>query len=162
MAKFKDAAPPSKKRPEVQNGGRRQLWVMQEGRSQKSDLDHILRRQLRVRSWIAGVLVLLAFSLAWVIPARAVDPGKGWIIIEPIAGLLLFWPLSRVMIRVAGLTWGCILSLIPAVILVCVRLYGSERDSVYGMEPNLSFGAMIFLGVCTIAAYLLFRTPPRQ
>ena len=35
-------------------------------------------------------------------------------------------------------------------------------DPTYGTHPNLSFGAMVFLGICSLAAYLLFRTGPKR
>lgn len=118
------------------------------------------RRLLVLR--IAVVIVLVACSLffPYWLPKRAVDPS--WFSLEPLVGAMLFWPLSSVFVRIAGTLWGFILSFVPAVSLILIRIYGSQRDLTYGTDPNLSFGAMIFLGICSLAAYLLFRRPPRR
>lgn len=110
----------------------------------------------RARWGIALFLVALAFAMRPFVGIRSVDPGYQYFVLEPMVGLVLFWPLSRVMMRAAGVFWGAALSLLPTVILLFVRLYGSQRDLAFGNHPNHSYGTMVFLGICSMAAYLLF------
>ncbi len=110
----------------------------------------------RARWMIALGLVVLAFAMRPFVGIRAVDPGYQYFVLEPVVGLVLFWPLSRVMMRAAGVFWGGCLSLLPTVILLLVRIYGSQRDIAFGNHPNLSYGTMVFLGICSMAAYILF------
>lgn len=114
------------------------------------------------RLGIAVGLVGLAFLLPRFVEPRAVDPGRGWLIIEPLAGVLLFWPLSRAFVRSMPLFFALFFAVLPALILLGVRLYGSERSIADGTHANTSFGTMIFLGVCSLAAYFLFGRPPRH
>ena len=114
------------------------------------------RRQLRARLVIAGLLIALSAVMVFFVPPRAVDPGYRFFVLEPIVGLVLFWPLSRVLIPSTSLFWGIALSLLPAVILITVRVFGQQRDIASGSLTNLSYGTMVFLGVCSMAAYILF------
>ncbi|MCB9639828.1 MAG: hypothetical protein H6728_13615 [Myxococcales bacterium] len=113
-------------------------------------------KAFRVRLVIAGLLVALAFALRPFVGIRAVDPGYRYFVLEPMVGMVLFWPLSRVMCRSAGLFWGNFLSLLPAGILLWIRLFASQRDLAFGNHPNFSYGAMVFLGICSMAAYIIF------
>tara|TARA_B100000609_G_C17221303_1_gene440236 strand:+ start:1380 stop:1793 length:414 start_codon:yes stop_codon:yes gene_type:complete len=115
---------------------------------------------LRIRLVVTAVLVVTAFAAAPFVAVRSVDPGKGWLIIEPLVGALYFWPLARVLIRSSTLFWGTLLSLIAPVSMTCIRIFGSHRDAIAATESNFSYGAMIFFGVMSMAAYILFRNPP--
>lgn len=111
---------------------------------------------------IAGFLAALSVILSFVFHRRAVDPLDGWIVVEPLAGAILFWPLSRIFIRITSRITGILIALIPVVSLLLIRSYGGERDIHFGASPNLSFGAIVFFSICSLAAYLLFRTPPSR
>ena len=113
-----------------------------------------IQNSLLWRLAIAVSLILSAFVLALVLPERAANPLAGIMILEPLVGLLIFWPLSRVLIRATSLITGMVLSLVPVVVFLLVRLYEPS--------PNVSFGAMIFFGIAGLTAYVLFRTPPKN
>ncbi len=127
-----------------------------------TDLHAERRKILQIRLGIVVLLFIISLVLPFFTFIRAVDPLKGWLVIEPLVGALLFWPLSRVLIRSMGLKWGLIFSLVPAISLIYIRLYSSTKDAVYTTDSNLAFGAMVFWGVVGMAAYLLFRQPPHQ
>lgn len=144
------------------NGGHQQVWPRPD-HSTSPALSRWSEESLAlvVRCVVAALLVVLAFAMLPFVPVRVVDPFKKYVVLDPLIGLLMYWPLSRVLVRVSSLFWGNLLALIPAITLISIRIFANQRDPAFGTQPNLPFGAMIFLGVCSIAAYLLFRTPPR-
>lgn len=144
------------------NGGHKQVWPKKP--ASPSPRRGLTEAEIATysRMAVATLLLILAFALKPFVQPRIVDPLNKWLIIDPIIGLLMYWPLSRVLIRASSLFWGHLLALLPTAILLYIRFFANQRDAVFGNQPNLPFGAMIFLGVCSMAAYLLFRTPPRH
>ena len=121
---------------------------------------HEQRQQTeRIRWWILGVLCVLSVGLAFFVPPRHTDPLAGWLVIETLVGAILFWPLSRVLIRVAGRWMGLVLALIPPVCLTVIRFLYGHRDVKYGSPSTVPLAAIVFFGVFSMALYLVLRSP---
>jgi len=126
---------------------------MTRNKKQKTKKPSLLAKNWRrSRGVVAILLIGSSFLLARLLYEHAVNPLAGTMVLEPLFGLLLFWPLSRVLIRATSLLLGLFLSLLPAAVLIVLRIVEPN--------PNVSFGAVIFFAVVGLTVYFLFRTPP--
>lgn len=148
------------------HNGQHPVWPTQHSRPDRpshNDTQKQEKQNMRIRIFVGVALVLLAFILVPFTERRAIDPFNKYLIIEPIIGLFLYWPLSRVLVRsFRSQVWGQIFSLLPFFVLIAARFLGTQRDPEFGIQTNFSFGVIIFVGVCSFAAYLLFRKPPPE
>ncbi len=118
------------------------------------------QQESRIRWIILAILALLSVVLSFSVPPRHTDPLGGWIVLETLVGAILFWPLSRVFMRVAGRWGGISLGLIPPVALTIIRFVYGHRDLKYGSPSTVPLASIVFFGVVSMAVYLVFRTPP--